>query len=223
MTKLRQLWLLTALGSLAVLAGGYFLLVSPQASKAAALREDADTQLQANHQIQSQIAQLNKQKKDLPKLQAELEKFALKIPGNPALPALVRGLSDAADQSGVNLVSISPAVPAWSKTVNPVTHAETTAPITGPNGTVVVNIPIAIEVSGTYSQISQFFAEMESLPRALEVTGLVIAPDVTGAATGTTAGQNDLKATITTQVAMTTKAPAPVAAPVAPPATDATK
>jgi Tfp pilus assembly protein PilO len=224
MTKLRQLWLLTALGSLAALAGGYFLLVSPQASKAAALREEADTQLQANRQIQSSIAQLNKQKKDLPKLQAELEKFAIKIPGNPALPSLVRGLSDAADASGVDLVSITPAVPAWAKAVNPTTRVETQGTIAAPGGTVLVNIPVAIQITGSYSQISQFFSELEALPRALMVGGFNIVPGVPGGASATTVVDADtLTATINSQVSMTAKqAAAPP--PVAPPAdADATK
>jgi Tfp pilus assembly protein PilO len=224
MTKLRQLWLLTALGSLAALAGGYFLLVSPQASKAASLREEADTQLQANRQIQSSIALLNKQKKDLPKLQAELEKFAIKIPNNPALPSLVRGLSDAADASGVDLVSITPAVPAWTKAVNPVTHAETPGTIAAPGGSVLVDIPVAIQITGSYSQISQFFSEIESLPRALAVSGFSVVPGVPGGAGAATAVDKDtLTATISSNISMTAKQAAPPPPPVAPSDTDATK
>jgi Tfp pilus assembly protein PilO len=225
MTKLRQLWLLTALGSLAVLAGGYFLLVSPQASKAAALREEADTQLQANRQIQSSIALLNKQKKDLPKLQAELEKFAIKIPNNPALPSLIRGLSDAADASGVQLNSISPAVPNWTKGVNLTNRTQTNSTISAPGGAVLVDIPVAIEVSGTYGQISQFFSELESLPRAMMVGGFALrpgGPTGTSASATTTVDQDMLTATISSQVSMTAKQAAAPPPPVAP-STDATK
>jgi Tfp pilus assembly protein PilO len=222
MTKLRQLWLLTALGSLAALAGGYFLLVSPQASKAAALRDEAETQLQANRQIQSKIAQLNKQKKDLPRLQAELEKFATKIPNNPAIPALIRGLSDAAEQSGVDLVSISPSAPAWSKAVNPATRTELPGTVAAPGGSVLVDIPVNVVVAGKYSQISQFFSELEALPRALAVAGFSIVPGVPAdsrlaGTAATSAGKDLLTATIGTEAVMTAKPPAAVA-PVTPPA-----
>jgi Tfp pilus assembly protein PilO len=128
MTRLRQLWLLTALGAVAVMAGGYFLLAAPQASKAAALRDEAETQLQQNKTLKSQIDMLNKQKKDLPAQQAKLAKFVGLIPNNPGLPALMRALSDAADNSGVELLSVSPKLPTYAKAVNPATGAELNSP-----------------------------------------------------------------------------------------------
>ncbi|MEA2169974.1 MAG: hypothetical protein QOF76_3274 [Solirubrobacteraceae bacterium] len=220
MTKLRQLWLLTALGSLAVLALGYFLLVSPQASKAAALREEADTQLQVNRGIQTKINQLNAQKKNRPELDRELEQFAVRVPSNPALPALIRSLSDAADQAGVDLVSVSPAAPAFAKS-----GGTSAGLVAGPNGTVLVQIPVAIQVVGSYPAVSQFFNELESLPRALTVAQFAVVPGVPGGvAVGAAAAadQNLLTANISSTVVMTTKAPT-VAAPVSAPAPDATK
>jgi Tfp pilus assembly protein PilO len=222
MTKLRQLWLLTALGSLAVLAGGWFLLVSPKANKAAALREEADIQLQANRGLQSQIDQLNKQKKELPKLQGDLNEFRTKVPSNPALPALIRSLADAAELAGVALHSVKPSAP----TLTPATTAAgvTTATaasggtVAGPGGTVLADIKVDIEVYGTYSQISQFFNELESLERAMLVPGFTV-----GGLKGGTAARRvppgGLWANISTVVVMTTKAPA-AATPVAPVTTE---
>jgi Tfp pilus assembly protein PilO len=225
MTRLRQLWMLTALGSLAALAGGYFLLVSPQANKAAALRDEAETQLQANKQLQTQIAMLNKQKKDLPNQQGKLNRFAAMIPNNPALPSLIRGLSDAADVSGVELVSLAPQVPAWSKPAG-TNGAAIAGTIPAPNGTVLVDIPVAMTVTGTYGQISQFFHEVEKLRRVMLVSGFSVAPggpqNLTVGAT-TTADGDLLTATIGSTVAMTAKAPAPVAPPAPAAAPDATK
>lgn len=213
MTRLRQLWLLTALGTVVVLAGGYFLLVSPQTTKAAALRDETETQLQVNKQLQSQIDMLNKQKKDLPAQQAKLAKFAGLIPGNPAMPALVRSLTDAADNAGVELLSITPTLPAYAKGVNPKTGVETPGRVTGPNGTVLVDIPVALYVAGHYSNLTSFFAEIEDLNRALLVSDFKVErPDANvRKVEGVEFDRNLVTATIGAHVMMTTKAATPPA------------
>jgi Tfp pilus assembly protein PilO len=227
MTKLRQLWLLTALAAVAVLAGGYFLLVSPKSGEATTLRGEAASQQVTNQGVRAHIDQLNKQKKDLPAKQALLAEFASKIPSNPSMPAFIRLVSDAADKSGVELISVTPGTPLFTK-------AAGGANLTGPGNTVLATIPVALGVEGHFANITQFFAELESLPRAMLVGGMdleriknsVIADtgtDANGAPIPQAVDDGKLvQAKITTSVLMTTKAPAPVAAPVAPPA-DATK
>lgn len=233
MTKLRQLWLLTALASVAILAGGYFLLVSPKASKAASLRDEAETQQQANNRLRAQIAQLNRQKKDLPKQQAELEKFAAKIPNNPALPSLIRSLSDAADNAGVELISLSPGTPALVATSVPggttaaaagsTTKSAATAPAAATLP--IAAIPVSVEVTGTYSQVSQFLSEIEGLPRAFLVNGFNVNPGDTSPRAakdnGGKAYNGTLTMSVTGQLYMTTKV-APVAPVAAKPAADTT-
>lgn len=225
MTKLRQLWLLTALGSLAALALGYFLLVSPKANEAAALREETESQLTMNRQLQAKIDQLNKQKIDLPKMQAALDDFETLVPANPAQPALIRMLSDAADKAGVDLESMTPTVPAFSKGMDLTTRQANALPVTAPKGMVLVNIPVVIKVNGLYPNISQFFDELEALPRAMLVPGFTLGQNkgVQFLPKGVSKDENVLTAEINSVVFMTAKSAAPpVAAPVAPPA-DVTK
>jgi Tfp pilus assembly protein PilO len=223
--------------SIAILAGGYFLLVSPKLSTAAAARQEAEDQQTANNRLRAQIAQLNRQKKDLPRQQAELEKFAAKIPNNPALPGLIRSLSDAADNAGVELVSLSPGQPALVATTVPATAAGTSAagttgttPASGTTGAKtaaapgpallpIASIPIAVEVTGSYSQVSQFLSEIEGLSRAFLVNGFSVDPGDSGPRAKKSDGvANGYGGTLTMQITgqlyMTTKvAPAaPVAA-----------
>jgi len=211
MTKLRQLWLLTALGSLAALAGGYFLLVSPQANKAAALRGETESQQQVNAKLQSQIQMLNRQKKDLPAQQAELAKFASKVPDNPAMPSVIRAVSDAADNAGVELRALSPSLPVL--VTSSAGKGAATVQATAPGGMALAQIPISIKVVGGYAQISQFLSEVEGLPRAFLITGLNVKPDVEPVkgeknAGGTAVESNLLSADLTSQIFMTTKPPA---------------
>ena len=182
MTKLRQLWLLTALGSIVVLAAGYFLMVSPKASKAAAIRTEAADQEAANTRLRGQIAMLNRQKKDLPRQQAELQKFAARIPNNPALPALIRSLSDAADNAGVELIGLSPSLPTrvtmvpTAGAVTPATTAAATA-----STLPLAQIQVSMKVTGKYSQLSQFFSEIEGVSRAFLLNGVNVVPGDAGA------------------------------------------
>jgi Tfp pilus assembly protein PilO len=215
MTKVRQLWLLTALASLAVVVVGYFLVVSPKASAAKALRTEADEQRSANTALKSKVQMLNQQKKDLPKLQAELDAFGIKIPSNPALPSLVRALSDAADKSGVNLVSVTPSVPVFGSSAS-----AGNAPVVANGGPTLANIPITMKVTGGYSQVQEFFQAVEEMPRAFLLTATKIEPDKGGDGTTSAVASNTLTAEMTGRLFMMTKAPDPVT-PVAAP-TDAT-
>lgn len=213
MTRLRQLWLLTALASLAVLAGGYFMLVSPKANEAAQVREEADTQLAANRKLSSDIAMLKQQAKDLPKKQAELAAFARQIPSNPALPQLIRALSDSADNAGSRLVAITPSEPQFGTGAGTAPVAAATA--TGP---ALAHIPLGVEVSGSYSALTQFFSEIEGMPRAFLVTGVNI-KEAADSSPNSKLRPGDLVATINGRLFMSTTAPAaPTAATATAPA-----
>ncbi|HEX8003950.1 MAG TPA: type 4a pilus biogenesis protein PilO [Mycobacteriales bacterium] len=215
MTKLRQLWLLTAVGSLLVMAAGYFLLVSPKRSDAASIRTEAADQEQANARLRTQIQMLNRQKKDLPKQQAELQKFAASIPNNPALPALIRSLSNAAETSGVELVALSPAAPTR---VAAVSSGQVAGAAPAAQTLPLAQIPITVKVAGRYSEVSQFFSEIEGLPRAFLLSGVNVVPEPPKAKDGAAPAGNvytgRLAATLTGSLYMTVKAP-PAPKPVA--------
>src|SRR3954447_20590144 len=112
MNKMRQWSMLTGLAVVVVFAAGWYLAVSPQRHHAAELRSQATTQQAANAQLLGQINQLKQQKRGLPAQQRLLDRIAAQVPDNPALPALIRDLSTAADAAGVDLESMPPAIPA---------------------------------------------------------------------------------------------------------------
>jgi Tfp pilus assembly protein PilO len=111
MDKLRQLSLLTAVAVVAVVAGGWFLLVSPQRSKVSDLHAQAAEQKDKNATLSTEIARLEAESKDLPAEQARLAAIAEQLPPNPAMPALIGDLARAAKKSGVDLQIIAPAAP----------------------------------------------------------------------------------------------------------------
>src|SRR3954447_8156335 len=171
MDKMRQWTMLTVVGVVAVLGAGWFLAVSPQRHHAAQLRSQALSQQSANGQLQARVSQLQQQQKGLPAQQRRLNQIATKIPDNPALPALIRQLSSAADGAGVELVSLSPANPtAFSPVGSSAPSTAVAGAATGTAGT-LAQIPVAITVQGSYYNVESFFDAVEKLPRAVLIPG----------------------------------------------------
>lgn len=183
MDKLKQWVALTVLGALAIGAGGWFLLISPKRSEAAALRTQTDQQNSQNTSLAAQISMLKEQAKGLPKQQARLAAVAAKIPDNPALPALVRALTVAADEAGVELTTLSPAAPTQvsaAVAATPVTAAGVSPAAPRPAAATALgslqSIALSMTVVGGYFQVEQFLDRLENLSRAAKVTAFTLAP-----------------------------------------------
>jgi Tfp pilus assembly protein PilO len=233
MDKLKQYIALTVVGCLAVLAAGWFLLVSPKRSEASEAQLAADAQVTANSALRTQIEVLKAQAKNLPKEQAKLAAVAAKLPSNRAMPALIRALTTAAEDAGVELVTLAPgatvvAAPAAAAApVAPAAGAEGAAPAAPVAGAAPAaaagqlgSIPVTLNVVGGYFQVQQFLANLEDLKRAIRFTAVNLAPGtnpIKPAATGTNVDDGrTLAATLTGQVFQVVGAPAAAAAPVAP-------
>ena len=217
MEKLKQYVVFTMLGCLAVVAAGWFLLVSPKRTEAAELRTAAAEQVTANAQLSTQLQVLKAQAKDLPKQQAKLAAVSARIPDNPALPALVRGLVTAAQSAAVELLSVTPGTPAVAA-ATPGAAAAPVAPAAGAAGTTaapaaaaaeqLASIPLTLTVAGGYFQVAQFVANLENLPRSMRITNLSANPaanPMKPAASESSSSADDgrsLQTTITGQVFM---------------------
>src|SRR4051794_22974478 len=195
MSKTRQWAMLTAVVCLAVLAAGWFLVIKPQRPHAAELRTTTQGVESQNATLRSAVSQLRQQQKDLPAQQKLLSQIATKVPDNPALPALIRQLSAAADGAGVNLLSLAPGQPAVTSA--PVGAATTTTTASTSNtssstaraaAAPLATIPLAVQVQGTYFNVEQFLSAVESLSRAMLVTGFSLTPADGGSTGGASSG-----------------------------------
>ena len=244
MDKVKQWVALTVVGALALLAGGWFLAISPKRSEAADLQAQVATQVSKNQTLAVELEVLKAKAQELPKKQADLAKVAAKIPTNPALPALVRALTAAATTAGVELVSVTPgppvaatpaAPPAATAGAAPAPAAPApVAPAPGAPGAAaapasaagtLAQILVTINVVGDFYDVEQFVANLEQLPRALKISNLVVAPGTSptagksGGATSAADGRS-LTTTITGSVFLATGA-TPATAVVAPTAAPA--
>ncbi|MCW2672355.1 MAG: hypothetical protein JWP14_944 [Frankiales bacterium] len=190
MEKLKQWVALTVVGVLAIGAGGWFLVISPKRQDAVDLRTQAASKEATNRSLETTLSQLKAQQKQLPAEQAKLAKVAAKIPDNPALPGLVRALSNAADAAGVELVSMSPAAPIAVTAATSAKTATATTTAAGKGASTPARSPAAasaatgsleqigvtLNVVGSYFQVEEFLSGLEDLQRAFKVSGITLAP-----------------------------------------------
>ena len=218
MDKTKQWGLATAAAILAVVVGGWFLLISPQRSTASDLQSQRDAQEQSNQTLQQRIEALKAQHKDLPSVQAALAKLADQLPSNPSMPALIRQLSTDADEAGVQLISISPTEPKFVEATaiaappsgnSAGTSADAVAePVRAPAASLSSNrlayVPITVLVNGSYVEVEEFLNNLEHNKRAFLTSSLdaiPAPPKKAGDSEGTTDEYHGhLETTITGQV-----------------------
>jgi Tfp pilus assembly protein PilO len=197
MNKTRQWAMLTAVACLAIMAAGWLVAVKPQRSHASQLRTQTQSVQSSNNQLRSQVNQLKQQEKGLLAQQKLLSQIATKIPDNPALPALIRQLSAAADGAGVDLMSLAPTAPTMAAA--PAAGTSTAAAATSA-ASPLATIGLAIQVQGSYFNVEQFFSAVESMNRAMAVTGFSLAPGGSSSTPGAKTPAGNLTAQITASV-----------------------
>lgn len=211
MDRTRQWTVLTAFAVAIVLVAGWQFGVKPQNRHVSSLKEQVSSAQASNDTLASKVQMLRQQQRDLPKQQATLAAIAKQLPDNPALPTLIRQLSDIADSSGVDLVSLSPAPPApvtasasaRSTVASAPVAANAASPSSAQGASGLSQIPVVIQVSGTYFNIEQFFAALEKLPRAMRATNLTLSPGAAGGKSSATPEAGALTANINARVFMT--------------------
>ncbi|HET7736644.1 MAG TPA: type 4a pilus biogenesis protein PilO [Nocardioidaceae bacterium] len=223
MSVTRKWSLLAAVLALAILVAGWFLLIAPKRSEASGLREQAATQQDANARLLQQLAVLKAQQAELPEQRAKLAVMRTQIPDNPALPTLIRDLTAAGRKVGVSIDTMAPSTPAAVAVAQPapVSTGTTTAsggtasggtaaaPVAGP---ALFQVPLALNVTGSYFELEQFINKLEGLKRSFLVTGFSLTPageGTTGSASTGGPAPGDLTLALQGRVYL---APAPAAA-----------
>jgi Tfp pilus assembly protein PilO len=164
----------------AIVASGWFLLVSPKRGDASALRAESASAESANTELRGKLEQLKALAPELPKRQAEFAAIRRQIPDNPSLPQLIRQLNTAAKKSNTDLISVSPATP-----VEVVTATEPTATgAAAPSTDKLMQVPLTLSLTGSYSELEDMINELEGLRRSMLVTSFTLTPDSAGTTGG---------------------------------------
>jgi len=211
MTRRTELLVATA-GIVLVLAVGTLLLVRPKQQAIAQATADRNSAVAESQALRDEVRALEALKADAAELRAKAKLAKAEFPSTPNLPALVDALQDAAGQSGVDLVSITPATPKAS-TVQPE----------------LAEIATGVNVRGGYFQIEDFLSRVENLvkgadparvpPRSVLVQSVSVSSttdsatgDSAAATPGASTASGDLQAAVALtvfQLAASPAAPAP--------------
>ncbi len=138
-------WLLTALLALLLVILWWFLLWSPTSDEIAQVRADTESTQALSVQQRQQETELREIRQNAPEIEVELNAGQVIVPEGPALPALFRQLQQAADDSGVRLVSAAPGRP--------------TEVAEAPGG--LTRMQVNFEAEGTYFQLVDMSRRLE--------------------------------------------------------------
>lgn len=140
----RQMLMLVGVGLVLLLVLFYLLGWKPQSEELARIQTETDSAIAQQAVLESQIASLESVRASAPEIEAALATAESLVPREAALPAALRQLQLAADDSGVNLVSIGPGRPAADETVPE-----------------LARIAVSINAEGSYFQLVDFLRRLE--------------------------------------------------------------
>ena len=142
----RMAWVVAALGAVAVIALFFVLVFQPAREDLAEVEEQIALEQAEQARLESEIERLRLVREGAPGVEADLAAADAIVPRDPALPALVRQLQSAADESGITLTSVSTSRPVELET----------PPVEG-----LSSINVSTQVEGGYFQIVDFLRRIE--------------------------------------------------------------
>ena len=98
----------TAVLGVLILAGAWFLLVSPRMESAADLRFQAESEAARADQLEIQLLGLKADAENIETFRTELAQLRVQMPAATELASLTRQLNDVAQQAGVFVSGVSP-------------------------------------------------------------------------------------------------------------------
>lgn len=170
----RQALMLVAVGAILLVVVFYLFGWKPKSEEIAEIQTQTDEAVAQQSLLRTQIATLESVRASAPEIEAALAAAESLLPREAALPSALRQLQLAADDSGVELLTISPGRPA----------ADEDFPE-------LARISLAITADGSYFQLVDFLRRLEDptiTPRVILFENVTIAiteyPTLSAALTG---------------------------------------
>ena len=150
--------LLITLGTLVVLGGAYYYFVyTPKVAVLKAAREELKSQELKLNTFKIKARSLKKFEKEMAEVQGQFNQAMKALPDKKELPSLLVGISKAGGSAGLEFLLFQP-----EPEVNKEFYEE---------------IPLSMTVSGGYSQVADFFFQVASLNRIVNIRDLSMAID----------------------------------------------
>lgn len=206
-----KMWILiAAILSVAVLAMGWFLGVSPKLDEMNSANDQRVSVEQQNKLHEARVAELKKQFENIDELKEKLAEFQLALPPGDELSTFLGQLHALEASSGVLLTKFAASdgqsyVAAPGATTNPLVTADN-----------FVAITIDLTVTGTRGQVIDFLNDLQYGDRLFLVTKLTVAQDQSGSSGSEEGAVGGYTGTITgfVYVLVDPSAPPPTPTPV---------
>lgn len=153
----RSRLILVVLGVLVVLAAFFFLFIRPRQAELARVEESIVAEEARTQQLQTELARLRDLQANAPELQAELATIRGFVPKDDEVPNFIFLVQDAANEAGVDFVSITPELPKPP-----------------PEGAALAEIRASIGAGGGYFAVQDFIRRLHDLDRAVRIDNLTL-------------------------------------------------
>ena len=140
-----------------VTAAFFLLLLQPKLAQISEVQDEIQTAMDEEQRPRLDLQRLEQVRKDAPETRARLARVSDLLPSTPDLPSFIRLAQTAANQEGVELISIAPSPPGE---VEPGIDA----------------VAVSVLIEGGFHRTESFLARLENLPRLVEVTSIAISP-----------------------------------------------
>ncbi len=142
----RTALVLSVLGAVAVIVLFFVLIFQPAREELAEVESQIALEQDEQQRLEAEIERLRLVREDAPGVEADVAAADAIVPRDPALPALVRQLQMAADESGITLISVSTSRPVELEA----------APEQG-----LSSIDVSTQIEGGYFQVVDFLRRIE--------------------------------------------------------------
>lgn len=210
--------------SMALVAGGFFMVIQPKLVAAADAREQVETSGHTMMLLQQKLARLKEQERNMGVYQAELAEIRQALPAAKQESQFVRDANAIAVSSKVTIQGIMPGVPVLVKNAGtaPGAPAPTAGAQPAPAGGQLYSVPITIQLVGSFLQTEDFIRQLQTgikravLIEGIEVTAMGVSQDVRP--DGSPAARDELQTVLTGKLFVLTDSGAGLAtaAPTAP-------
>jgi len=159
--------ILSTIGVVVVLLLGFFFFIRPQQSDLSDLEDQVAQERNETQQLQAELDRLRGLQENAPQLQARLDRIRELVPQRNEVPNFIFQVQEAADESGVGFLQITPTLPDQPA-----------------EGAALAEVTIQLGAKGGYFAIQDFVRRLYDLDRALRLDVLTLtAEEVEGGGT----------------------------------------
>jgi Tfp pilus assembly protein PilO len=154
----------------------YFVLWSPAQSKLSDVRKKQETARQDQDTLRAQLGRLQALQTQEPKFRSELARLQDSLPPDPRLPDFILQIQEAASLAGVQLLTLSPSLPAPYSPPSLAGAGAAAPTTTTTGGGQLQSISVSITTTGMFFDIEDFMVRLEHLRRAMRIGNLTLSP-----------------------------------------------